>query len=192
MWALVVVVRDQLDVEFHDRFEKLKCSENLFVLRAWLQEWDVHQETGLSVEDMVERAFEHSERVHKVRKLSSRHNTVLRRVVREFALEAYKLQQSGTPWFHCPQTFSKTLISEFERLGVLQPQENEADESGAAEVLGVLGPEEVDDWRVADAEPGAIDEKWLIESQPEASSAGSLAHIHICVFLAKKVGRRPR
>ena len=31
------------------------------------------QETGLSVEDMVERAFEHSERVHKVRKVSSKH-----------------------------------------------------------------------------------------------------------------------
>ena len=119
LWALVVVVRDQLDVEFYDRFEKLKCNANLFVLRAWLQEWDVHQGTGLSVEDMAERAFEHSERVHKARKVSSKHNTVLRRVVREFSLEAYKLQQSGTPWFHCPQIFSKTLISEFERRGVI-------------------------------------------------------------------------
>ena len=59
LWALVVVVRNQLDVEFYDRFEKLKCSVNPFVLRAWQQDWDVHQRTGVSVEDMVERAFEH-------------------------------------------------------------------------------------------------------------------------------------
>ena len=31
LWALVVVVRNSLGVEFHDRFEELKCSENLFV-----------------------------------------------------------------------------------------------------------------------------------------------------------------
>ena len=64
------------------------------MLRAWLQEWDVHQGTGLTVEDRLDMAFDHSERAHKARKVSDRHATVLRRVIREFLLEAHKLQQS--------------------------------------------------------------------------------------------------
>ena len=56
LWALVVVVRDQLDVEFYDHFEKLKCNENLFVLRAWLQEWErvlIRGLQALAVRDAV-------------------------------------------------------------------------------------------------------------------------------------------
>ena len=127
LWARIVEVRDSLDVEHYDRFAKLEHNLNLFMLRAWLQEWDVHQGTGLAVEEVVERAFEHANLVNKNTEVSSKHKSVLRAVVREFSLEAYKQQQLGKPWYRCNQLLTKTLLDELERRGVIS-QEDEADE----------------------------------------------------------------
>ena len=89
------------------------------VWRAWLLEWDVQNSTNVSAEYAMERAFEHAARVNKAGTVPKDCGGLLRRVVREFSLSAYKQQQEGKAWYLCPELCEPALRTKLIELGVL-------------------------------------------------------------------------
>ena len=79
--------------------------------------------TNVSAEYAMERAFEHAARVNKAGVVPKGCGGLLRRVVREFSLSAYKQQQEGKAWYLCPELCEPALRTKLIELGVL-PEEN--------------------------------------------------------------------
>ena len=73
----------------------------------------------MSVEHAMESAFGHAARVNKAGTVPKGCGAVLRRVVREFSLSAYRQHQKGKAWYLCPELCEPDVRTKLIELGVL-------------------------------------------------------------------------